>query len=385
MLYKTSDVMKRAKSLANITNSDFITNEEDKQYLSSAWQNIYNKAIENGCKYWVKIIYVSNGVYLPDDFYQMCSLTTSSGYIIPRKTESDGDNGSWYEIRNNVLYINGCYSRVKMVYWPTPKELTYPLKPSKINAELTFLPVDYYNGATLSIGSATFITGEKITVEGALGYIGTNFAIVFGDDDGQIFIYNKIGNEEEKNGVYKILRDEDGIFYFITEDGLVHENGTLLSDEYRLEEYDKNLGAICKGKVYINKIGYRDVEGNIYAVNYDNRNAVINNGILYWLEGDYHSLDVSDDWYSHYGYGSDGSTLTYDGSYYYIADWIPDTLLDYPNNLLFEILCYSLAKEYLLKMEAPIDNIMTALAQKEMQFFETLSNDASYYRIRNAY
>ena len=42
MRYLASEIAHRAKQLADLTNTDFISNEEDIYYINDAWKEFYN-------------------------------------------------------------------------------------------------------------------------------------------------------------------------------------------------------------------------------------------------------------------------------------------------------------------------------------------------------
>src|SRR5574344_715206 len=74
--YNASDVIKKAKQLADLENSDFISWNESLTLLNDAYQSVYQKSINKGNNDFVKVITTDNKVItLPNDFYQLKALT----------------------------------------------------------------------------------------------------------------------------------------------------------------------------------------------------------------------------------------------------------------------------------------------------------------------
>ena len=48
MIYKTSDIIKRAKQLADLENSDFISYEENFMLINECYNKLYEKLIADG-------------------------------------------------------------------------------------------------------------------------------------------------------------------------------------------------------------------------------------------------------------------------------------------------------------------------------------------------
>lgn len=60
MKYTSNQVIKRALNLADISNTDFLTHEEQIQYINDAWQTVYQWLINKGDKQFVKEVYLEN-------------------------------------------------------------------------------------------------------------------------------------------------------------------------------------------------------------------------------------------------------------------------------------------------------------------------------------
>ena len=129
--YNASDVIKKAKQLADLENSDFISWNESITLLNDAYQNIYQKSINKGNNDFVRVIQTSEKcINLPRDFYQLKALTLKQDRFntpIMRRPQNGSFDDLSYDIYNNTLLING-YSNGTIIleYYPTPLTLTLP-------------------------------------------------------------------------------------------------------------------------------------------------------------------------------------------------------------------------------------------------------------------
>ena len=136
--YNASDVIKKAKQLADLENSDFISWNESITLLNDAYQNIYQKSINKGNNDFVRVIQTSEKcINLPRDFYQLKALTLKQDRFntpIMRRPQNGSFDDLSYDIYNNTLLINGYSSgTIILEYYPTPLTLTLPNKDEVID------------------------------------------------------------------------------------------------------------------------------------------------------------------------------------------------------------------------------------------------------------
>ena len=136
--YNASDVIKKAKQLADLENSDFISWNESITLLNDAYQNIYQKSINKGNNDFVRVIQTSEKcINLPRDFYQLKALTLKQDRFntpIMRRPQNGSFDDLSYDIYNNTLLINGYSSgTIILEYYPTPVTLTLPNKDEVID------------------------------------------------------------------------------------------------------------------------------------------------------------------------------------------------------------------------------------------------------------
>ena len=107
--YKTSDIFRRAKQLADLEGSEFISWNESISLINEAWVTVYQKLIDKGDSAFIKEYQITSGAFkLPSDFWQLKGLFVNTNGRL-QTIERRADNGSFntvsYEIKNNVLYI----------------------------------------------------------------------------------------------------------------------------------------------------------------------------------------------------------------------------------------------------------------------------------------
>lgn len=139
--YTTKDIVNRAKQLADLNNSDFISWNENINLLNENWQKIYQQLIDNGDKTFIKEFETVslNKIKLPCDFYQLFSveLIPSCRQIL-RKAKSEPESSLTYDIENDYLILYGTVSeKVRIKYIPIPQTLTLQNETKDINADFS--------------------------------------------------------------------------------------------------------------------------------------------------------------------------------------------------------------------------------------------------------
>lgn len=139
--YTTKDIVNRAKQLADLNNSDFISWNENVNLLNENWQKIYQQLIDNGDKTFIKEFetVTSNKIKLPCDFYQLFSveLIPSCRQIL-RKAKSEQESSLTYDIENDYLILYGTVSeKIRIKYFPIPQTLTLQNETKDINSDFS--------------------------------------------------------------------------------------------------------------------------------------------------------------------------------------------------------------------------------------------------------
>ena len=137
--YTTKDIVNRAKQLADLNNSDFISWNENINLLNENWQKIYQQLIDNGDKTFIKEFETVslNKIKLPCDFYQLFSveLIPSCRQIL-RKAKSEPESSLTYDIENDYLILYGTVSeKIRIKYIPIPQTLTLQNETKDIDSD----------------------------------------------------------------------------------------------------------------------------------------------------------------------------------------------------------------------------------------------------------
>ena len=137
--YTTKDIVNRAKQLADLNNSDFISWNENINLLNENWQKIYQQLIDNGDKTFIKEFETVslNKIKLPCDFYQLFSveLIPSCRQIL-RKAKSESESSLTYDIENDYLILYGTVSeKIRIKYIPIPQTLTLQNETKDIDSD----------------------------------------------------------------------------------------------------------------------------------------------------------------------------------------------------------------------------------------------------------
>ena len=468
--YNASDVIKKAKQLADLENSDFISWNESITLLNDAYQNIYQKSINKGNNDFVRVIQTCEKcINLPRDFYQLKALTLKQDRFntpIMRRPQNGSFDDLSYDIYNNTLLINGYSSgTIILEYYPTPVTLTLPNKDEVID-----LPI-----------------GSDETLVGA--YKNVYFVRRTDKEDPSKPLYNKTyivainrdTGEEAKVAEQSIYSEEyavsDDILFSIGDyvlfTGMHHDSvGSGTYKDYDciigLNIVDFSVNVQDRKDKYDNYLGlgfnfYDDTECNITVEAYSGKKR-ITSAIIY---GNYYDLKannviipekafitiLSKDMKHAFSIDSENLNLYLDGEkvtsgkimhvmgdsvylqsasknyctmlnistnektsliapskkpiwgtvgfdkqtgygYYYllgdnkivIHSFLEDTELNFPNNMFFNYLAYSLALSFKVKQGSDISAFMPLLETAENTFYDSLTKDDwSFTRITNVY
>ncbi len=296
--YTTKDIVNRAKQLADLNNSDFISWNENINLLNENWQKIYQQLIDNGDKTFIKEFETVslNKIKLPCDFYQLFSveLIPSCRQIL-RKAKSEPESSLTYDIENDYLILYGTVSeKIRIKYIPIPQTLTLQNETKDINADFSSV-----YSSVLENEELKFMDCYKNKYLFLKKTNGTNIC--------NLYIFNKDTNEIKKitndfsyeityavigykNIVYFISRNENNKYsiYSIKNNIVTVELGAFQTSPSLLKR-DKDVGA-----VYIenNRINIFMNDNTPLFPNIDNLDVVLSEGIGTYMSftNDYISL-----------------------------------------------------------------------------------------------
>ena len=364
-----SKLIRRAKQIADVANSDFLSYNELTDYLNASWKNVYQTIIQYNLNiFTVEANLVgSSGVYkLPFDCYQIKSVKNPyTGVEIPRKADSESMYGSHYEIVNDNLVLGSSCGPVTITYWRKPYFLTFPnatLETNYNKAEDTEI-LDVCKDAILVKDAEnkyyikSLLTDSKLDLsfiepnEYEKIYLGNNFIIGINGSNYEVKdFYGNLVFHGEITADY-FIKSDDGIIYI----------GVLDTDKVNILELDnatevtsinftskpENIICIDNEFYFVEKdampVGifdcrpaYTTPDKNLHLINdqFDRSKDIIEfvsiPTIGKLICTNYGFLDFSGKLYSN----------------------VPDTQLSFPNNLFFDCISYDLAIRFLCKMNA---------------------------------
>lgn len=400
MKYRASEIAYRAKQLADLTNTDFISNEEDILYINDAWKEFYQLLINKGDKQFVKEVELAGSTVngqveysMPEDCYQILSIKNNYG-IITRKADSESNTSNTYEVVNDKIRLYGTQGHIVMTYYTVPEFITLPDK--TIDTELTYNTVsnftDYiqnsfinsdnnvYNARTSELVATT--DNNLILKGGKLGVYNNTLY----DFDGNVVIQGFPGNGRivDSYGI-KWTRSNTTTWQSIADtktipaytEGVMFKDGSvvgILNNKLYLyqneEQTDLNMNKLKDGSMYVTSFG-------------DHEFAYVGGYVFEYYNGtlqNYEEVTVPGKYLFPLMYG----VVYYDGNVR-IKSLLPDTEFNFPNELYVEVLAASLAIRYAMKQNASVEGLNNLYENMKGQFLNSLSQDSGYTRINNVY
>ena len=376
MKYNVSDMVRAAKQIADLENSDFISWNENIRLINEAWTSVHQKLINKGDMTFTGEIDIFKEQYLPEDFYQVLSVLDN--YNTPVARYSTGMNNSqiWYKIVNNKLTLNGLHS-AKLTYYTKPQFLTYSAEtitdalPLQEDEEIKFACGNYVltNKNVWDVKEATMV-GEAYETDMyvdayARTYSNNEKPIFY--PDGRCFKLTQYECTDANCKVsYTSVIDNitfDGVYYYVR-----YSNGSIDVYEQNNSGHIDTLEGFSSN-IYFNNGHKFYIKDNVCFVDdipmYD---ASIYNNQVFMLKIDLNT-----------GYG----LFTNNNK---ILSAVVDTELNLPNNLYYNVLAYMLAFSYCCKQGKDVTYVNAQLNNSIETLYDTLSNDAfSQIKITNIY
>lgn len=390
-----SKLIQRALSIADCKNTDFFTHQDQTDFLNDSYTYIMQQIIEHNLDIFTveANLYGAQGVYpLPWDCYQIKSvLNPYSGRQIIRKTDSFSKTSSGYKIVNGNLVIDGINpGPISIIYWRKPYFISIPdrtLDDLRIDGKIIDTSENnilWMRGDTLflwtpkgsepidmriddSIKALRLIRDEWVYVEYEISDEETVVELVSLDDGSEIVLDGKPDH---------LIRDASGMLWFgYDEDDRIlvkNANGDVLN----------TLPALEDGEEYV-RIGedFEIAMKGAFPIGYfDNRPA-------YTLGQELHLINP------------DGSEIVeklnlpimrIDGSVKYgiisngrIYSNIPDTVLDFPNNILYDLIAYRVAMYLVAKQNAENQGVSAMYEGYLKMFLSSMDQNAGYQRLNS--
>ena len=377
MIYTISDIIKSAKQIADIENSDFISWNENIRLVNEAWTAVHQKLINKGDMTFVDEMNIGKEQPLPENFYQVLSVLDNYNTPVPRYSIGMNDSQIWYKIINNKLILNGL-QYAKLTYFTKPQFLTYPAE-TIVDAlplgggEVIKFACDNYaltNKNVWDIKEASIVraANETDVYVDAYGrtYSANEKPIFY--PDGRCF---KLTQNECTDANCKVVYSDD--IENITFDGVYYS--VRYSSNGNIDVFEQgnstNIGTLegFSSNIYFNNEHKFYIKDNVVFIDdipmYD---ASIYNNKVYMLKIDLNT-----------GYG----LFTNNNKILSIA---VDTELNLPNNLYYNVLAYMLAFSYCCKQGKDASYVNAQLNSNVELLYDTLTNDAfSQMKITNIY
>lgn len=400
MKYKASEIVKRALNLADLANTDFISNDEQIEYLNDSWKEFYQLLINKGDKQFVKEVelYPTNGFGvaeypIPSDLYQIQSIRTRSGDIITRRADSESETSNTYEIFNDTIRLYGVAGNIIMTYYTVPEFITIPDKTvlsdvpySEVASVVSNISNSFVNtnGVVYNI-----ITSEKVAdleEDGAL--VGNRLIVrdskLYDFDNNDLNVdYTDTDSEsyliDSHNCKYLKVADTDTFKFINSIVDSDADRGIIFSDE--------NILAIKDNHFYINEkelpLTPRDASAQYLKSFGDHEFAILGGYVFEYYNGNVQGYEEIKSkgiplFTSKYG------PVIYDGDVK-VESGLPDTEFNFPNELYIQVLAASLAVKYAMKQNADVNGLNNLYENYKSNFLNSLSQDVGFTRITNVY
>jgi hypothetical protein len=402
--YKASDIVKRAKDIADLRGTDFVTYSENISLLNECWIEIYNKLINSNDKTFLKQIELSEGENeLPEDFYILEALVDIRGQPVTKFTVGMYPCQQYYELVNNKLILNNI-QYAKLYYYPEPDTITLRQDMyttglstnSDYQKEYQYLPYFYQketgklftrggyvlskddNFSTVTTSNLTNLDNNSafvfVDTSGNTTYVKTTDTTFNVEIDGIVIstgstqivknpncvIYHSLDEDDvwymdNKNQFLKFASTENLVKYFTKSVGTFY---TKLTDDdtWKIPVGDGHIFSIDKNYYYLDN---NIIERNVYIPKMIGTSSYV----LKLLGG--YCYDVNFET----GYGA------FLNKYNTIYGVLPDTELNFPNNIYYTLLSYKLAYAYACKQSKDTAFIEAQLSNAWEIFYNSKQRD----------
>ena len=404
-LTTASKLIRRAKQIADISNSDFLNYEELTEYLNASWKNVYQTIIQYNLNvFTVEANLVgSGGVYkLPFDCYQIKSVKNPfTGVEIPRKADSASMYGSHYEIVNDNLILGDTCGPVSITYWRKPYFLTLPnatLETTYNKAEDKEI-LDVCKDAILIKGYEDNYYIKSLLTDSKLGlsfiepneyekiYLGNNFIVGVNSQPSTEELSYEV---KDFYGNLVFYGDVKADYFIKSDDGLIYI-GVLGEDKVNILEIG-NVTEVASMKFTSKPENIICIDNEFYPVEngampigiFDCRPAYTTPDKKLHLIND--AMDRNKDIVEFVSIPTMGKLictnygfLDFSGKLY---SNVPDTQLSFPNNIFFDCISYDLAIRFLCKMNADSSGVENLNRNAWNQLTASIDQNADFMVVK---
>lgn len=127
MIKDLEDIVTRSKQIADLENSDYISDKELEFMLNEARDKVYADLINIGDRYYIQ---TSTSTTLPNDFMCLASVFMNETPV-PSKPNSacPGTNYGWfYDLqKDHIEFSSNMQGPILIEYYPTPEPIVWPI------------------------------------------------------------------------------------------------------------------------------------------------------------------------------------------------------------------------------------------------------------------
>lgn len=384
MKYTAKKIIERALSLADLTNTDFLSHTELTDYINDSWKSLYQVFINSSDKQFVceAALKQSGGVSeycLPEDLHQIHSLKDRiSGRVYLRATVNAAPVQGTYEIVNNKIRLYGISGDLVLTYYKTPTYISLPDKTIKLELE----------------GNILSTSGNNILLES-----GAIYDVLNQEKIGEVTVNEQVEQVVLCKGfvIYKIKVDDDYyVLYSSYKDNQLFlkkldTDFTLLNDGYYWDGSqvwfkDESMFDSDTGDIYITSNKDIILRKDIKEIPmFNDQETFLSTVQPIMYEGEnLTATKLNIDYFDLLGVVDYGYIIT-DGTDKYLVSYVPDTLLNFPNQLYFELIAAECAMRFLLKQNADITGLQNIYNNMANSYKNSLSQNGAYPRITNIY
>ena len=416
--YNASDIVRRAMSLADIENSDFITFLDKITLLNEAYQTLYQKGLNKDVNAFVRYINTRNKVIqLPRDFYQLKAVTLGRDKdvrVILRRPANASFNTLSYDMINNTLQINGETSggTICVEYFPVPTTLTFPNVTKNLELQnvldmhkdiyLEQDDTDVYIRSLSDTGYAKKVEFAKVppvAIPRLLIHMEDDF-ITFSDSTTQ-YLFDLNTEQVVETNLPVVIHNHKTYLYDSTNKKLLIPNINVAVEDLDIDLHNCTINILSEDKTkYVGQnfnsglfINGSHQDFNASKMFYWNDLVYLSNGstllAVYHFDRDFIENKLLDEAIvsivgidDNTGYGYLGKRL----SNYSLVSFFDDTQLNFPNNTYFVFMSYLLAFAFKSKQGSDTSQLAIQLERAEETFYDTLARDDwNPTRITNVY
>lgn len=413
--YTASDIVRRAMSLADIENSDFITFSDKISLLNEAYQTLYQKGLNKDVNAFVRYINTRDKIIqLPRDFYQLKAVTLGRDKdvkVILRRPANASFNTLSYDMINNTLQINGETSggTICVEYFPVPATLTLPNVTKNLELQnvldmhkdiyLEQVDTDVYIKTLDYVKKVELAKTPSVDIPRLLIHMEDDF-ITFSDSITQ-YLFDLNTEQITETNLPVVIYNHRTYLYDSTNKKLLIPNLNVAVEDLDIDLHNCTINILSEDKTKYVGQNYNDglfINGNPQSFSaskmfYWNDLVYLSNGsallVVYHFDKDYIENTLLDeaivsivDIDDNTGYGYLGKRL----NNYNLVSFFDDTQLNFPNNTYFVFMSYLLAFAFKAKQGSDTSQLAIQLERAEETFYDTLARDDwNPTRITNVY